>query len=122
MEEQKRIKLTHGSARVDKDVSPETVEALNKLSELAYNHDPMEGKAREFLRKYGWPDDERDLIVEIMVDFANQVNNVTDTRKKVSDEEIRELIKIGSSHAINVGGPISEEDVEFLRKEWIKIK
>ena len=38
MEEQKRIKLKHGSVRVGKNVSKETVEALNKLSELAYNH------------------------------------------------------------------------------------
>lgn len=34
---QKRIKLVHGSVRVDEDVSEETVKALNKMAELAYN-------------------------------------------------------------------------------------
>lgn len=32
-----RIKLTHGSARVSEDITEETKEALNKLTELAYN-------------------------------------------------------------------------------------
>ena len=36
MEEMKRIPLKHGSAHVSKDVKPETVEALNKMVELAY--------------------------------------------------------------------------------------
>jgi len=36
----KRIKLTHGSARVSKGITDQTIEALNKLSELAYNHEP----------------------------------------------------------------------------------
>jgi hypothetical protein len=34
----KKIKLTHGSARVSENITDETKEALNKLSELAYNH------------------------------------------------------------------------------------
>lgn len=32
-----RIKLTHGSARVSKDIMPETVKALDNLVCLAYN-------------------------------------------------------------------------------------
>jgi len=35
----KRIKLTHGSARVDDNVSQKTIDALNELSKLAYNHE-----------------------------------------------------------------------------------
>lgn len=35
-ENEKRIPLTHGTAVVDKDVSPETVEALNNLVKCAY--------------------------------------------------------------------------------------
>ena len=35
-ENEKRIPLTHGTALVNKDVSQETVEALNKLVECAY--------------------------------------------------------------------------------------
>ena len=34
----KRINLTHGTARVDENISNETLKALNKLSELAFNH------------------------------------------------------------------------------------
>lgn len=33
----KRIKLTYGTAMVDDDVSEEVIDALNKLSECAYN-------------------------------------------------------------------------------------
>jgi len=33
----KRVKLKHGSARVEDNCSKETIEALNKLSELAFN-------------------------------------------------------------------------------------
>lgn len=33
---EKRIPLTHGTAVVDKEVSPETVNALNKMVECAY--------------------------------------------------------------------------------------
>jgi hypothetical protein len=32
-----RVKLKYGTARVDETVSDETLNALNKLSELAYN-------------------------------------------------------------------------------------
>ena len=34
----KRIKLTHGSARVEDDCSHETIKALDELSKVAYNH------------------------------------------------------------------------------------
>ena len=34
----KRIKLTHGSARVSENITEETKEALNKMTELAYKH------------------------------------------------------------------------------------
>lgn len=34
----KRIQLTHGSARVEDDCSPETIKALDELSKVAYNH------------------------------------------------------------------------------------
>ena len=34
----KRIKLTHGSARVSENITDETKEALNKMTELAYKH------------------------------------------------------------------------------------
>ena len=36
MDEQKRVKLTHGTARVDKNCSKETLSALDELSKLAY--------------------------------------------------------------------------------------
>ncbi len=36
----KRIKLTHGTARVADNVKQETIDALNRIVELAYNHDP----------------------------------------------------------------------------------
>lgn len=36
----KRIKLKHGTARVNDNVSEETINALNKLSEVAYNMTP----------------------------------------------------------------------------------
>ena len=32
----KRVKLTHGSARVDENCSKETIEALDNMSKLAY--------------------------------------------------------------------------------------
>ncbi len=32
----KRIKLTHGTARVEDNISDETIEALNRLSERAF--------------------------------------------------------------------------------------
>lgn len=35
--EQVRIKLDHGTARVSKDVKPETIAALNNLVSLAYS-------------------------------------------------------------------------------------
>lgn len=34
----KRINLTHGTARVDDSCPQKTINALNKLSEAAYNH------------------------------------------------------------------------------------
>ena len=34
----KRIKLTHGSTRVSENITDETKEALNKMTELAYKH------------------------------------------------------------------------------------
>jgi hypothetical protein len=34
--EQKTVKLTHGYATVDIDCSPETIEALDNLSKVAY--------------------------------------------------------------------------------------
>ncbi len=37
----KRVPLTHGSARVDNDCSQETINALNKMSELIYNMDEL---------------------------------------------------------------------------------
>lgn len=43
MKKQIRIALTHGSARVDENVSPETIAALNKLSVIAY-HSPITNK------------------------------------------------------------------------------
>lgn len=39
MKKQKRIKINHGSARVDEDCSPETIDMLNKLADAAYNMD-----------------------------------------------------------------------------------
>jgi hypothetical protein len=39
MKKQKRIALTHGSARVDEDCSQETIDMLNKLADAAYNMD-----------------------------------------------------------------------------------
>jgi hypothetical protein len=41
MNEQKRVKLTHGSARVDKNCGEETLKALDEMSKLAYE---MESK------------------------------------------------------------------------------
>lgn len=35
----KRVKLTHGSARVDNNVSEETLKALDELSKIAYGMD-----------------------------------------------------------------------------------
>lgn len=35
----KRIKLTHGTARVSEDISKETIDALNHLADLAYKHE-----------------------------------------------------------------------------------
>lgn len=35
----KRIKLTHGTARVSEDISKETIDALNHLVDLAYKHE-----------------------------------------------------------------------------------
>lgn len=35
---QKRVKLTHGTARVNKNCSNETIESLNKLSVLAFKN------------------------------------------------------------------------------------
>ena len=34
----KRIQPTHGSARVENNCSPETIQALDKLSKASYNH------------------------------------------------------------------------------------
>jgi hypothetical protein len=48
MNNQKRVNLTHGSARVDKDCSKETIIALNKISELAYEMDPNETSGTDF--------------------------------------------------------------------------
>lgn len=39
----KRIKLTHGTARVSDNISEQTIEALNKLSEMAYKLEPKQG-------------------------------------------------------------------------------
>ncbi len=39
MKNQKRIKLKHGTAHVDENCSPEVVESLNTLAELAYSMD-----------------------------------------------------------------------------------
>jgi hypothetical protein len=36
MIKQKRVKLTHGSARVDENCSEETIKALDNLCKLAY--------------------------------------------------------------------------------------
>ena len=36
MNEQKRVKLTHGTARVDKNCSKETIKILNEMSTIAY--------------------------------------------------------------------------------------
>lgn len=36
MSEQKRVKLTHGTARVDENCSKETLTALDELSKIAY--------------------------------------------------------------------------------------
>jgi hypothetical protein len=38
----KRIKLVHGSARVSENITNQTIEALNKLSVLAYNNKPKQ--------------------------------------------------------------------------------
>ncbi len=35
MKKQKRIKLKHGTAHVDENCSPETIESLNTLADLA---------------------------------------------------------------------------------------
>jgi len=55
MKEQKRVQLTHGSARVDKDCSQETINALDEISKRAYK---MEGKS--FCKcekpKYNYPE------------------------------------------------------------------
>ena len=40
-----RIVLTHGSASVSPNVSKETVDMLNKLSEIAYSH-PLTNKIK----------------------------------------------------------------------------
>ena len=37
----KRVKLTHGSARVEDNVSGETLKALDELSKKAYNMDTI---------------------------------------------------------------------------------
>ena len=34
----KRIKLTHGTVRVSDDISEDTINALNKMTELAKTH------------------------------------------------------------------------------------
>ena len=39
MAKQKRIQLKHGYATVDEPVSQETIDALNRVSELAYQRD-----------------------------------------------------------------------------------
>lgn len=41
MKKQVRIKLKYGTARVDEDCSKETINMLNKLSELAYKWQPL---------------------------------------------------------------------------------
>ena len=37
MKEQKRVKLTHGSARVDLNCSEETIMALDEMTKLAFD-------------------------------------------------------------------------------------
>jgi hypothetical protein len=39
MKEQIRIQLKYGSARVNKNCSQETIDMLNKLSEIAYKNE-----------------------------------------------------------------------------------
>jgi len=39
MKKQKRIKINHGTARVDEDCSQETINMLNALADAAYNMD-----------------------------------------------------------------------------------
>lgn len=47
----KRIKLTHGTARVEDDCSPETIKMLDEMSKIAYNHnfDKMKGKETDWV-------------------------------------------------------------------------
>ena len=41
MDKQKRVKLTHGSARVNENCSSETINALDELSKCVYKNEVM---------------------------------------------------------------------------------
>lgn len=58
MKEQKRISLTHGTARVDKNCSKETIEALDQMSKLAYN---MEKNGKIKGKKYYYMHSNREM-------------------------------------------------------------
>lgn len=126
MKKQKRIPLKYGSARVDEDCSPTTIDMLNKMCELAY--EMPTGQLNKALIRYQFlPDPE-------LLNFAKQFSDIykkltvgeyfSDEKKyhikyleRIKDKNTGRILNTGARIS-NMTGIIELDKYIFKRKEY----